>query len=217
MMTYWGVPLDSFTPAPNHLLRQQLGIDDAFVAGYVGRIVEEKGLNSLLHAISILPSEVHLLCVGDGPWLQTFKRKILAHGIEKRVHHFDRVDDDQVAGYFNALDALVLPSLTTDGWKEQFGRVLPEAMACGVPVIGSDSGEIPQVIGDAGLIFPEDDSDALAATIRELRDQPRRRNDLIDKGVCRAHEQFSCQAFAAKLVTLFEQVCAKGSKRSMSG
>ena len=67
-------------------------------------------------------------------------------------------------------DVLVGPSLTTPRWKEQFGRMLVEAMACGVPVIGSDSGEIPHVIGDAGIVVPEGDRVALCAAIARLRD-----------------------------------------------
>ena len=68
------------------------------------------------------------------------------------------------------LDCLALPSLTRPNWKEQFGRVLVEAMACQVPVVGSDSGEIPNLVGDAGLIVPEGDAAALAAALRRLRD-----------------------------------------------
>ena len=67
----------------------------------------------------------------------------------------------EVPAVLRALDVLVLPSLTTPSWKEQFGRVLQEAMACAIPVVGSDSGEIPHVIGDAGLVTPEGDAAAL--------------------------------------------------------
>ena len=61
---------------------------------------------------------------------------------------------NDVPRHLRALDALVLPSESTPLWKEQFGHVLIEAMACGVPVVGSDSGAIPEVIGEAGLLFP---------------------------------------------------------------
>ena len=64
-----------------------------------------------------------------------------------------QIPSDQVAVEMRKLHALVLPSRTTPRWKEQFGRVLIEAMACGVPPVGSDSGEIPHVIDDAGLVF----------------------------------------------------------------
>ena len=63
--------------------------------------------------------------------------------------------------YLGQLDVLAVPSRTLPNWKEQFGRVLIEAMACEVAVVGSDSGEIPNVIGSAGLVFPEDDEAAL--------------------------------------------------------
>ena len=73
-----------------------------------------------------------------------------------------------MARYLARMSVLVLPSLTTARWKEQFGRVLIEAMALGVPVIGSDSGEIPWVIGDAGLVFPEGNSAVLRERLRAL-------------------------------------------------
>ncbi|MDP3047288.1 MAG: glycosyltransferase, partial [Chloroflexota bacterium] len=72
----------------------------------------------------------------------------------------------------NTWDCLVLPSLTRVNWKEQFGRVLVEAMACQVPVVGSDSGEIPNLVGDGGLIVPEGNVGALAGALRRLRDGP---------------------------------------------
>jgi quercetin dioxygenase-like cupin family protein len=89
------------------------------------------------------------------------------------------------------LDALVLPSLTRPNWKEQFGRVLVEAMACGVPVVGSDSGEIPRVIGQAGLSFPEGDAGALRASLAELMGSERRRAELGARGRIRVLEFIS--------------------------
>ncbi len=75
---------------------------------------------------------------------------------------------DDVPRALAEIDTLAAPSLTQPHWKEQFGRVLIEAMACGVPVVGSDSGEIPQVVGDAGLIVPEGDVAALRAALLHL-------------------------------------------------
>jgi glycosyltransferase involved in cell wall biosynthesis len=203
MLTYWGVPLDSFFPSRNELLRRELGIHDKFVVGYVGRFSSEKGLSTLLRALKHLPDSVHCFCVGDGPWLTSFRRKVAELGLQQRLHWVSRVADRDVVAHMNALDVLILPSETTSGWKEQFGRVLPEAMACGVPIIGSNSGAIPEIIGDAGKVFPEGDHDALAAAIRNLYENPALRSQLARKGIERAREYFSCEAFAKKLVQLY--------------
>ena len=206
VLTYWGVPLDAFKPQRNNTLRGELGLDDAFVVGYVGRVVEQKGIDDVLDALIALPPNVKMLCVGDGPGLPMFKDRVARAGLTERVTQFPRVHDGDVPAYMNAMDALVLPSRTTPTWKEQFGRVLPEAMGCGVPVIGSDSGAIPEVIGDAGLIYPEGDGKAMAAAIVQLSDDAALRRRLAERGVIRANEHFSCQAFADKLVQLFEKV-----------
>jgi glycosyltransferase involved in cell wall biosynthesis len=92
-----------------------------------------------------------------------------------------------------ALDVCVLPSRTRQNWKEQFGRVLVEAMAQGVPVIGSSSGAIPETMGDAGIVFEEDAVEELAAAIRSTL-QPSRRAEMIERGLERAKTCYSIDA-----------------------
>jgi glycosyltransferase involved in cell wall biosynthesis len=92
------------------------------------------------------------------------------HHLAERVTFHHHIPSEEMPAFYKALDALVLPSLSKPNWKEQFGRVLIEAMACGVPVVGSDSGEIPRVIGDAGMITPEGQATALAQALASLRD-----------------------------------------------
>ncbi len=96
----------------------------------------------------------------------------------------DGLAHDQMAAGYAQLDVLVLPSRTTPTWKEQFGRVIVEALWCGVPVVGSDSGEIPWLIGltGGGLVFPEGDSEALAGRLSELREAPALRERLALAG-----------------------------------
>ena len=204
-VTYWAVPVDRFSPSRNEALRLQLGIADKFVVGYVGRFQPEKGLLELLLALRHLPELVHCLCVGDGDWRDAFLAKAREFGLANRVHWIPRVPDGQVSAYMHAMDVLVLPSETTHWWKEQFGRVLPEAMACGLPVIGSDSGAIPEIVGEAGLIFAERDYMELAEAISELAADPKLCKRLGDVGIERAHAHFSCKAYAAKLVSLYDR------------
>lgn len=202
-LTYWGIPLDRFKPARNPELRQRLGLDDSFVVGFVGRIELQKGLWTLLLAMRQLPGNVSLLCLGNGRWQGVFDRKVVDFGLSGRVRRLDEVPGDQVPDYINAMDVLVMPSETTLSLIEQFGRVLPEAMACEVPVVGSDSGAIPEVIGDAGIVFAERDFAELADCIRCVAADPLRRRELGRAGRARAERLFSCEAYAARLLSMY--------------
>jgi len=101
---------------------------------------------------------------------------------------------------------LVVPSRTRPNWKEQFGRVIVEAMACGVPVIGSSSGAIPDVIGDAGLIVPEGDRAALAGALRGLMSDPDRRRDLAERGRARVLARYTQAQVAAQTVDVYRSM-----------
>ena len=167
--------------------RSQLGISpDRFVLGYVGRLVEEKGLDKLLLALDqVKQVRWELLLIGSGPFEAALRQKVdrMRDG-RGHVHFIGYVPHDETSRWLSSLDVLVLPSETRPNWKEQFGRVLLEAMACGTPVVGSSSGEIPNVINTTGggLIFPEQDTHALAENLTLLAGSPGLRRNLIDRG-----------------------------------
>jgi glycosyltransferase involved in cell wall biosynthesis len=135
-------------------------------------------------------------------------------GLKDRLILVESVPHDQVPRYINLMDALVLPSETTyefktmsaAGWKEQFGHVLIEAMACKVPVIGSDSGEIPNVIGDAGLIFSEKDSKALQNCLRQIIERSDLANQLGEKGYKKTMAKYTNKALARELLAFYETI-----------
>jgi len=112
-----------------------------------------------------------------------------------------------VPRYLNAIDALCVPSQTTRRWKEQFGRILIEAFACGRPVIASDSGEIPHTVGDAAVVVPEADAGAWAAAIDRLLGDERDRADLSERGLARARERFAWPAVARRYLEFFDRLC----------
>ena len=121
----------------------------------------------------------------------------------------DAVPPEEVPAYINCMDTLVLPSRTTAGWVEFFGRVLIEGMACEVPVIGSDSGEIPHVIDDAGLIFHEADADALAERIGQIANNASLRNDLVARGLTRI-EDFTWETIAERTYQVYQELFGDG-------
>ncbi|HTW94427.1 MAG TPA: glycosyltransferase family 4 protein, partial [Tepidisphaeraceae bacterium] len=152
-------------------IRADLGID-GFVIGYAGRLVPEKGVIDLIDALKFCPDSVQLLFIGDGPSRGELESRGRALGVQNRIRFMPAQPAEKLPPLINALSVLALPSRTTPSWKEQFGRVIIEAHACGTPVIGSDSGAIPDVVGGGGLIVPEASPAALAAAIRTLLADP---------------------------------------------
>ena len=123
--------------------------------------------------------------------------------IADRVRFLPWMPSAQTVDYYRSLDVLVLPSRSRSNWKEQFGRVLVDAMACGVPVIGSTCGEIPNVIGDAGLIFPEGDAAALRDCLHALRNDPSLRRDLAQRGRQRVLDRFTQAQIARQTYAVY--------------
>ncbi|MEM9164800.1 MAG: glycosyltransferase, partial [Cyanobacteria bacterium P01_F01_bin.4] len=99
-------------------------------------------------------------------------------------------------------------TMTATGWKDQFGHVLIEALACRVAVVGSDSGEIPHVIKDAGLTFPEGQSADLADCLSKLIQQPELHKTLAQKGYERAMQQYTNNALAKELLAFYQTLSA---------
>lgn len=184
--------------------------DQAFRIGYVGRLVEEKGLLVLLEAAAGLEGPWELCFIGDGPLRHELARRIAQGQLGQRVRLLGSVPSQEVAGQLRQLDALVLPSLTTPHWKEQFGRVLIEAMACGVPVVGSDSGEIPWVIGNAGLVFPEGDVQALRKSLADLMNGPGLCRELSQREVVRVKALFTQQKIAQDTYQAYQRLLGQG-------
>jgi L-malate glycosyltransferase len=202
-----GVDTAQFSPQPVQDMRRTLGLK-GFTVGYVGRLVPEKGLLGLLEALCRVQGDWSWLIVGSGPLEATLMQRARELGVAERIAWAGVVSHAEVPHYLNAMDALVLPSLTTAQWKEQFGHVLIEGMACGVPVIGSDSGAIPEVIGDAGLVFPEDQIKALAAHLQLLYDDIDLRATLGRRGRDRVLEHFTNKHIAALTADFWQEVVA---------
>ncbi len=207
-----GIDVRHFHKMDIHQLRDSLGLRTCFVIGYVGRLLQMKGIDTLLEALAYLVSRetkrtYKLLILGQGEDKSDFKKRAEILGVSKQIVWIDAVPPEEVATYINCMDTLVLPSRTTPGWVEFFGRVLIEGMACEVPVIGSDSGEIPNVINDAGLVFPEADADALAERIHQIADDTRLKNELVARGLKRIHN-FTWETIAERTYRVYQELLA---------
>lgn len=199
----FGVNLEAFNPS-----RPAAGSsNEPPTIGFVGRMLAGKGLNILAEALNELASEKwKLLMVGDGPEREPFERALAEHGLSDRAKFLGAVSYDSVPQFFNQMDVLVVPTQTTKRIREQFGRVIVEAMASKVPVIGSTCGAIPEVIGDAGVIVPEGNVEALAAALRRLLSDPVLRGQLATAGRRRVEQEYSWERVAEKTYELYRQV-----------
>lgn len=193
-----GTDLDVFRPADRLVPRTPL------VVGYAGRLETYKGVDVLLRALALTPGAT-LQIAGDGPERAALEASAAALGIGDRVTFRGHLGG-MLPDFYREVDVLVVPSLPTKGWLEQFGRVVVEAMASGVPVVASASGALPDVVGDAGLLVPPGDPEAIAAALREASD-PGRWRALRAAGLehCR---QYSWQAVGRQHKEFYDDVLA---------
>lgn len=159
----YGVDLTNFNPAVEPMMPRTVRPD--FRIGYVGRLVEEKGLDDALDAMARTVTPVSLAIMGEGPYEASLRRRVAALGLTDKVSFRGWGKPADVASFLRSLDAMILLTRTTRSVREQFGRVIVEAQACGVPVVGSQGGAIPDVVGDGGWIIPERDPTALATLL----------------------------------------------------
>jgi glycosyltransferase involved in cell wall biosynthesis len=174
---------------------------DDFVLGYVGNLTDQKGWKILLRALELLPSEFRLVLAGDGPQRAELEALIAEPGLAGRTSYVGLLPKERLWGLYRRLDCLVMPSVTTPLLKEQFGAVLCDAMVMGVPIVGSSSGAIPEVMGPAGVVVPERDPEALAEVLRRLREDCELRVRLASAGPLRFHREFAIPAYADKIAT----------------
>lgn len=183
----FGVDPEVFAPCP---APPQAG---RFVVGYAGRLIAAKGVDILIRAIGSIGGNVTLRLAGTGPSEPDLRGMSAAM---PSVIFEGAVPSADMPAFYHGLDTFVLPTVGRRGWTEQFGRSVVEAMACGVPVVVSSAGELPHVVGPAGVVLPPADAHALASALSDLRDNPERREQLARAGRERVLERFTTQAVA---------------------
>jgi glycosyltransferase involved in cell wall biosynthesis len=199
----FGVDPELFTPAAREAERP-------FTFGSANRrLVAEKGDDLLLRAAAELPGEWRLRIAGEGPFRATLEALAASLGIAGRVEFTGPIPSGGMAGYLQSLDALVLASRSRPNWQEQFGRVLVEAMGCETAVVGARSGEIPQVIGQAGLLFDEEDVDGLRGHLLRLLGDEGLRRELGQNGRWRVLQQYTQAQIAGQTVAAYRDMVGK--------
>jgi len=202
------VDTTTFRPRPEEereAVRRELGLT-APVIGFVGRLVPAKGIRILMQALEKLETDVawSLLLLGSGEMKQEIEHWAAGLGFQDRVR-IHLAKHDEVPRYLAAMDLMVAPSQTMRNWKEQFGRMLIEAFACEVPVIASDSGEIPFVVGNGGFIEPEKDIEKWHRTIYRLLRDPDLRKQTGLSGYARVG-QFSVAQVAGQFRAFYREL-----------
>lgn len=208
LQTSYGVDETIFYPDydDRRTVRESLGYDDRFVIGYVGRLTPEKGVDDLLDVLPLDGVDWSLLLVGDGEMRPEIQRTVERNGWNDRVHLTGYVPQEKVPKYLRAMDSFVLGSKTTDEWIDTFPRSIVQAMACQVPVIGSDSGAIPFQINDSGLIFPEGNISELRDRLTELATDPELRADLGEAGRQESVGRFGQKTLADNFYKVIKQL-----------
>jgi len=205
-----GADLSVLKPAAKDKeLSCRLGIEqNDFVLLFAGRITWEKGIFTALYAAALcreIPG-MKLIIAGDGPEMPMLHKRIAELSLEDKVRFTGRVPIDQMPKLYSTADVVVVPSISTAKWQEQFGAVIMEAMACGKGLIVSDSGSIPEVAGDAALYVPQGSHTALADTIMHLYSNKDILADLAKRARTRAQELYDKNKVAGQIGQLYDSL-----------
>jgi len=212
------VDLKQFQPLPPAMRAEvlgELGLKPP-VIGFIGRLTRAKGMDVLMQAMERVGGSRawSLLLLGSGEYQDKVQRWAAHNGWSDRVKVL-LAKHSEVPRYLGCMDLLVAPSQTMKNWREQFGRMLIEAFASGVPVIGSDSGEIPFVIGDAGRVVVESDVAGWAREIQRLLESPQERDELKRRGLARA-PKYSVAAIAQQYRDYYRWLAARSLETARS-
>ena len=204
-----GVDRGFFRPsARDPAIRERWGVaDDSNVVLYCGRLVREKGVLDLVRAVATVPEAV-VVIAGSGPEQTRLDLAVRALGLDGRVRFVGPLPYGRMSEAYAAADVFCLPSVSTPYWQEQFGMVLVEAMASGVPIVTTSTGSIPEVVGPAAMLVPDYSPDALAEAIGALLGDPDRRHALGELGLQRVADRYDAQKVAAAIGSTYERLLA---------
>jgi L-malate glycosyltransferase len=205
VMPLLGIDPQLFSKRDSKALREELGLRGT-VIGFIGRFVPEKGVRELLMQAAKLRGDFTLLLIGGGALEQELRDTAAGLGLADRVRIVLSIPHSEIPRHINCMDVLVLPSYTVPHWKEQFGQVLVQAMASEVPVLGSTHAEIPRVIADAGLTFPERDWDAMLTQLQRYLDSDALRAEYAARGRARVLDLYTNTRIAERTAEVYREL-----------
>ena len=176
--------------------------------GFFGRLLPEKGLDLVFRACVKLIGRWTITVVGTGPAQEALEGLAERLGIAGRVTWLGALPRQRVDEVWTGLDCLVLPSRTAPNWIEGNPRAAVEAMANGVPVVASTAGALPETVGPAGIVVPEEDVEAIAEALQRLHDDPAERGRLAAEGRRRVMAEYTDAAIADKSLRFWRDAIA---------
>jgi glycosyltransferase involved in cell wall biosynthesis len=185
-------------------LKKSLGIDGRPVVGIVGRLAPQKGhtflLDAMVEVVKKIPNIV-LLVIGDGPLRDSLKQRAKSLGIDQNIQWLGVIKQEEVFKFYSIMDIFAMPSL-----YEGFGLSAAEAMAAGLPVVGTKIEGLSEVIevGVTGYLLPVGDSKAFANALIELLKNPTKREQMGEEGKHRVYEMFSLKNFSDSIMYVYE-------------
>jgi glycosyltransferase involved in cell wall biosynthesis len=199
---HMALPQIGVTPPPQvpRVPHQEMAI------GFIGRLVPERGLDLLFRACVGLTGRWTLNVIGTGPSQEELESLAERLGLSARVSWLGPLPREAVDEIWPRLDCVVFPARTTPRWVATAARGALHAMANGVAVVASDSGALPEIVGDTGKIVPEEDVPALAAALEELSADRSETERLGVAGRKRIMDQFSDSAIAGKTLAFWRSL-----------
>lgn len=178
---------------------------DGLRVGFLGRLEPYKGGELAVRAFAAVAGETDatLEIVGAGPQRGELEACAAELGVVPRVNFTGAVSQEEALRRIGSYDVVLVPSLTTATWKEQFGRIPAQALEAGTPVIASDSGSLREVLGGCGDLVREGDIGELTTALRRLLSDPARRADLSERGRRRAAETLSWEVVSDRFDEMY--------------
>ena len=189
---YW-IDLEVFKPYKNNEFRDELGIKNVFTVLFVGRLIDKKGIRVLCEVAKEIP-DMNFVFIGTGPdedYLKEQEKK------NRNIKFVGFVRNDLLYKYYNSSDVFCIPSQ----YEEGFGRVVMEAVACGLPVVGSNKGGIPEALDSSVSILIEPTVENLKREIEELYRNKDRYFKL--KNNCRSYAERNFSEKNIELITKY--------------
>lgn len=207
IQTQIGVDETIFKPNKSKVINLNKSFNfDSYIIGFVGRVISDKGIWDIANTMNHLPSNIKLAIVGGGEELEKVKEFSIVNGWSERLIIYGQVSTNKVAQIMQELDCLFIGSRESDGWVDTFPNVVAQAMATGIPVIGSNSGAIPYLLGGKGLIYEPGKISEIVNHITTLIESPSLSHNIGISLRQRALEEFCTEGLNRNFIKFVDKL-----------